>query len=314
MNKSTPTPQGDHETAGDSANGVGHSATLTTTDWTEGVEVWSASEVVLSSNGGNVRQIWWHEVAYVGIFYGAYTFIRNQFGSASVGAVHASNNAHTIIKIEKKLGIFNEAILQHHFLDWGWFLRFWNIFYGSLHFIVPVGILTWLFYRYPKNYRLWRTSLLATTGLALIGFSLFPLMPPRLLCDCPPHGAGSGFDYGFVDTLAIHGGLWSFGSSTMESISNQYAAMPSLHVAWALWCALALWPRVKHWWTRALVILFPLATTFAVVVTANHFWLDVAGGVAVMGMGHLLAIGLTRFIDSRRSRAPHGRAVMNGVP
>lgn len=246
--------------------------------------------------GQKTRLVWWHEVAYVGVFYGVYTLIRNQFGSASVGALHASNNAKKIIDIEKALGIFNEAAIQRHFLEWGWFLRFWNIFYGSLHFILPVGILTWLYFKFPDKYQHWRTSLLATTGLALIGFSLFPLMPPRLLCDCPPHGAGPGFgfDFGFVDTLAVHGGLWSFGNSAMEGISNQYAAFPSLHIAWAFWCALALWPRLEHLWARLAVATFPIATCFAVIVTANHYWLDVFGGLAVMGAGHLVAMLILR--------------------
>lgn len=265
-----------------------------------------------SIQDGEPRPLWWREVAYVGVFYGAYTFIRNQFGSASVGATHASNNAVKIIDLERRLKIFNEAALQHHFLDWGWFLRFWNIFYGSLHFLVPVVILTWLYRRFPDKYRLWRTSLLMTTGLALIGFSLFPLMPPRLLCDCPPLGAGPGFDYGFVDTLAVHGGLWSFGSSTMENISNQYAALPSLHVAWATWCMLALWPRLTHLWSRIAVTVFPLATVFAVVVTANHYWLDVIAGIVVLGLGHASALALLKAIDRIRGR--HGEPITEGVP
>ena len=75
--------------------------------------------------------------------------------------------------------------------------------------------------------------------LALIGFKLFPLMPPRLLLDA---------SYGFVDTLARYPTFWSFNSGAVSKISNQYAAMPSVHVAWATWCALVFAPRVKHRW------------------------------------------------------------------
>jgi membrane-associated phospholipid phosphatase len=142
--------------------------------------------------------------------------------------------------------------------------------------------------RHPASYRIWRTAILATTAIALVGFALFPLMPPRLLCDCP-YGAGpvaaADGQPAFVDTLAAHGGLWSFDSGTMQAVSNQYAAMPSLHVAWALWCALALLPHLRRTWARVLALAYPLFTTFAVVVTGNHFWLDAVGGAVVLALG-----------------------------
>ena len=81
------------------------------------------------------------------------------------------------------------------------------------------------------------------TGLALIGFALFPLMPPRLL---DPHTyAFVHHDYGFVDTLAKDPAFWSFNSGAVSKISNQFAAMPSVHCAWALWCACALVPAAE---------------------------------------------------------------------
>lgn len=251
---------------------------------------------------------WWREVLYIGLFYGAYTLIRNQFGSASVSAAQAADNARRIISIEQSLRMFNEAALQSHFLGWGWFLRFWNIFYGSLHFVIPVAVLVFLYRGDIHEYRLRRTTLLATTGIALLGYSLFPLMPPRLLCDCP-HGAGPGIDYGFVDTLAVHGGLWSFGSHTVSEVSNQYAAMPSLHFAWALWCTLTMWPHMRRWWTRCLLALFPVATLFAIVVTANHYWLDAAAGAVTLWLGTLTGGALVRLYASRRPDTYEGEAV-----
>ena len=240
-------------------------------------------------DGTRPRLHWWRELLYVGVFYLLYSGTRNLFGSAGGGSTtHALHNAERVIRIEQWLGIFREQEIQSWFVGWPWFLRLWNIYYGTLHFIVPVVVLVLLFRRWPAAYRLWRNTLAFTTGLALIGFSLFPLMPPRLLCDCL-YGGGAATDRGFVDTVDRYGGLWSFDSGTVKSISNQYAAMPSLHVAWSLWCALALIPRLRHRWTKVLVGLYPVATVFAIVVTANHFLLDAVGGVAVLALGYLLA-------------------------
>ena len=115
--------------------------------------------------------------------------------------------------------------------------------------------------------------LLSTTALALIGFSVFPLMPPRLVSDCvSPYGGCAGFQ--FVDTLRSVGGLWSFDSGAMSDLSNQYAAMPSLHFGWSMWCCLALYPTFRSRVIRTLLVLYPMFTLFAIIVTANHYWLD----------------------------------------
>ena len=259
---------------------------------------------------------WWRELLYVGVFYLLYSGTRNLFGSAGGGSTtHALHNAERVIRLEQWLGIFHEQTVQSWFLGWPWFLRIWNIYYGTLHFVVPIGVLVALFRRWPSAYRLWRNTLAFTTGLALLGFSLFPLMPPRLLCDCL-YGGGATSDRGFVDTIDRYGGLWTFDSGTVKSISNQYAAMPSLHVAWALWCALALYPRLRHRWAKALVVLYPVATVFAIVVTANHYLLDAVGGVLVLAAGYLIARLATRspqIVSPRRDvEQPSGCMVSTG--
>jgi hypothetical protein len=130
-----------------------------------------------------------------------------------------------------------------------------------------------------------------TTALALVGFAAFPLLPPRLL----------DASYGFVDTLARYGGAWSFDSDTMQRVSNQYAAMPSLHFAWSLWSACVLAPACKRWWTKALAVAYPIVTLFAIVVTANHFFLDAGGGALVFLVGLSVATAYARW------RAGHKR-------
>ena len=165
---------------------------------------------------------WWKEAFYIVAFYLVYSVIRNAFGSAAVGPDVAFDNAEIVIRIERWLGSYHEETIQEWFLDDRAFIQWWNLFYGTFHFVVTVAALVLLFRRFPARYPRWRNTLAATTGLALIGFATYPLMPPRLLPDA----------YGFVDTLRVYGGLWSFESGPVAQVSNQYAAMPSLHFAW----------------------------------------------------------------------------------
>ena len=228
---------------------------------------------------------WWLEVALILFFYLIYSFARNQFGSASVSPSRAFENAEKIIDLEKSIGTFKELQIQEFFIDWKWFIQFWNVFYGTFHFGVTIFALVWLYIKFPSKYSRQRFFLLSSTGSALIGFSLFPLMPPRLLSNCGDFGACLSNTYPFIDTLSEIGGLWSFDSGTMQKVSNQFAAMPSLHFAWAFWCTLALYPILKSQKIKILISIYPLATTFSVIVTANHYWVDIVGGFVCLGFG-----------------------------
>jgi hypothetical protein len=128
------------------------------------------------------RLYWWHEALFIAIFYGIYSAVRNQFGSAAVSPERALDNALRLIDAQKAMGLFFEERVQAFFLDWTLFIRFWNVFYGSFHFVVTLGALAYLFLRQPHRYPTWRNTLAATTGLALIGFAAFPLMPPLVAC------------------------------------------------------------------------------------------------------------------------------------
>ena len=239
----------------------------------------------LHSRGFKTGMKWWLEVTLILFFYLIYSFARNQFGSASVSSNKAFENAEKIIDLEKSMGTFWELQIQEFFINWEWFIQFWNVFYGTFHFGVTIFALVWLYIKFPSRYSQQRLFLLSSTGAALIGFSLFPLMPPRLLSNCGEFGACLGSTYPFIDTLSEIGGLWSFDSGTMQKVSNQFAAMPSLHFAWSFWCALALYPILKSRKTKILISIYPVATTFSVIVTANHYWLDLVGGFVCLGVG-----------------------------
>ena len=155
----------------------------------------------------------------------------------------------------------------------------------------------------------------------MIGFAAYSLMPPRLLDDpgqyggcqvyapeaarAAPPGAltAPGCDeFGFVDTIAEYGGWISFGNEGMKEVSNQYAAMPSMHIGWATWSAIVLFPLVRRRWAKVLVVAYPFLTLMCIVVTANHYWIDGARRAWLcLGVGYALARLLTR---PGRERAP----------
>lgn len=232
---------------------------------------------------------WWREVLYIVAFYVVYTVIRDLQGSASGtgitsrATILAFQHARRVIRIEHDLHIFREQAIQHVFIHAKLFLQFWDTYYGTAHFVVTAAALIWLFRRDPARYPLWRNTLALTTGLALIGFATFPLMPPRLLPS----------NFGFVDTLERFGGSWSFDSGAMQKVSNQYAAMPSLHFGWSIWCTCVIYPACRRWWSKALIVGYPALTVFAIVVTANHYLLDAAGGAVVFSVAFLIARQLT---------------------
>jgi membrane-associated phospholipid phosphatase len=244
---------------------------------------------------------WWREVLLIACFYAAYTVIRDLRGTRPVSAAVAFANARHVIAIERALGVFHESEIQHWFLPHRAIVEILDVWYGSAHFIVTGAVILILFFAQPSRYRRWRNTLGGVTLLALIGFAWFPLMPPRLL---PAH-------YGFTDTLQTIGGLWSFNSGPMPHLTDQFAAMPSLHFAWALWSGLAIAGGVKRPWVKALALLYPTVTLVCVIVTANHFFVDTAAGAAIV----VVAYGLARTTEraAPKLRACR-RAADVGVP
>ena len=143
---------------------------------------------------------------------------------------------------------------------------------------MPVVALVWLYRKAPARYVRWRNTLLILLGLGVLAFWLYPLAPPRLMPSA----------YGFIDTAI---GYANFGkpATTKSEAGNFYAAMPSLHIGWSTWCTCALWPMVKRWWAKGLLVLYPMCTLFAIVVTANHWWLDAVGGILALSVSYGLA-------------------------
>jgi hypothetical protein len=246
---------------------------------------------------------WIREAAIVLGFYYVYQTIRSLADHGNT-KTRATRNAMWIVSWEKHLWIYHEQSIQQAFLGAEWFIRLMNIYYGTLHFVVTIGLLLWLYVKRHANYRGMRNLLGMTTALAIIGYWSFPLAPPRLLTSCdgqiPVLGPGGGLvkPSCFVDTLDKIGGLWSYHSPVAKAVANQYAAMPSLHFGWAMWCGVVFWRFASHRGTKALGLLYPALTLFAIVVTANHWFLDALGGALIM----LSAMGVLTLVDRQLVR------------
>src|SRR6266567_7943987 len=209
------------------------------------------------------------ELMLVAVFLAVYEEIRWHMVQAG-GA--AASHALSIVSAERALGLFHERAVQAVFTPWDTVTDAFNTYYGGTHFLVPAVALAWLLLRHPERYARARTALAVTTAVAFVCFWLYPVAPPRLL----PAG------FGIVDTLRT-GGSGHLETSLINSAGDQYASMPSLHVAWAVWCALAVYPVVRRRALRMLAAAYPVMTTLVVVTTGNHFFLDTIAGALLAG-------------------------------
>jgi hypothetical protein len=165
-----------------------------------------------------------------------------------------------------------------------------NIYYGTIHFVIPPLVLIWLWRRHPEHYRRARNILAVVTIASLPIFIAVPLAPPRF---APPQAHAS-----FQDTTP-YGGLGPLDRGNFKD-DNPYAAMPSLHVVWSTWCAcvvigVAASKRRKRW----LALLYPVTTLVVVVGTANHWFLDAVGGWLMLAIVWVL---VTRGSSNRVAR------------
>jgi hypothetical protein len=249
----------------------------------------SAATLVTQDPPLGTRHPWWRgviEAVTVFIVYQGFEWLRAQVrGSASAGF----RNAKSIVRIERDFGIYQERRVQGWLLGHTRALQFWDIYYGTVHFVAPALAMMWLWHAAPpERYRMWRNAFFLMSLVALIGFALYPLMPPRLM----------PASYGFVDTAARVGGLGPLDSGSMKDIENLYAAMPSLHMGWSLYSAVAVFTIAKRTWVKAAIFAYPVATLFAITVTANHWLLDAVGGVVALAAGVGLSVVLTPRLGS----------------
>ncbi|MFF2507030.1 bifunctional glycosyltransferase 87/phosphatase PAP2 family protein [Streptomyces sp. NPDC058067] len=216
------------------------------------------------------------ELLLIRVGYSAYQQVRlaAHGGTNSGGRAIAEAHGEQINSLEKVLHIDIEHWANHAIVHVPWLKGFFDFYYESFHFFVPLAVLGVLYVRRPAQYRWARSALGFATLLALVGFWFYPLAPPRLMPTL-----------GFIDT--VHG-VQDFSKpdyGSLTALTNQYAAMPSLHFGWALWCGLVVAALAPKRWMKALGLLHPLFTVSAIIATANHWVLDAVGGATVVGAG-----------------------------
>jgi len=237
---------------------------------------------------------WWQEIAFIAIVYYLYSLVRNAVPSHEAGAF---NRSRTLLSIEGHLHINIEQSLNHFVAGHDWLAYICNYYYSTLHFIVTIAVLVWLYLKHPLRYRAIRSVLIITNLVALIGFWSIAVAPPRLLA-------------GYVDTVVKLHTWGSLASPGLAKESNQFAAMPSLHIGWSLWCAFAIVALARRPWVRVLGALYPLATFFVIIGTANHFVLDAVGGAVTLGV----SIGIQRLISGRPTYRDGAIVLPDGQP
>ncbi|MBZ5734989.1 phosphatase PAP2 family protein [Nocardioides sp. TRM66260-LWL] len=200
------------------------------------------------------------------------------FGVYNVGRLIATNrvataddHARQLLDLERWLGLPSEEVLQRLAFKVPDLIAFADRYYVSVHFPLTVAVLVWLYAFRRPAYTWAKWGLILATAVAMVVHIVVPMTPPRLL---------TGLD--MVDTGARAGQSVYAGTSPVGGLANEYAAMPSLHVGWALLLAVVLVRTCRTRW-RWLWMAHPVITMVVVVVTANHYLLDgVAGSLLVL--------------------------------
>jgi hypothetical protein len=220
---------------------------------------------------------WLDALRQIALFGGAYYAYRLVRGFVDGQAGVAFENARTLVDWERALGLFFEPGLQAWAKGEEWLMWISNWMYVNSHFVVTTTFLIWLYICRNHAYYFVRNMFMVSMGIALIGYLAYPTAPPRFMPE-----------WGFSDTVATFVGESAEKSANV--LYNPFAAVPSMHVAFALMIAIPAIKLVKSPVVKVLWAGYPALVTFVVVVTANHFWLDAAFGVAVAAVSAWAAV------------------------
>jgi hypothetical protein len=248
------------------------------------------------------RKTWWREILLIGVLYGAYELSR---GLGDVDVSTAMANGREIMHLERLWHLDPERVLNHGIHHVLLLAVVASYFYSVMHYLVTPAVLIWLYRSHRGQYGRARTALAISTALGLVGYLTLPTAPPRML-------GHSGLRDILADTQ--HYGWWGDDGSVpkgLGGLTNQFAAMPSLHVGWAVWCGAAIALYARHRWVKALGIAYPIVTTVVVMATGNHYFLDAVAGAVVIAAG----AWLSGYVPARFRSVPMGPAdtLIDGV-
>lgn len=228
---------------------------------------------------------WWRELALIAVLYVGYECSRG-FGDIDVSA--ALKNGREIMHLERVWHLSPEKVLNEALAHATFVAVLSSYFYSLMHYLVTPAVLIWMFRKHRAQYAPARTALAISTALGLIGYIFLPTAPPRMLGDTGLH-----------DTLADtqNWGWWGAEGSVprgLGALTNQFAAMPSLHVGWSIWCGVLIALYAERRWVKILGIAYPITTTLVVMATGNHYLLDAIAGAITMAAGALLSSALPK--------------------
>lgn len=232
------------------------------------------------------------EVLLLAVLYVGYSAAR-MLGDADLAGAVA--RAESLLRLESALHLDVEMWANRALQDVPLLTLLASYWYAALHYVVTPVVLVTAYRRAPHRYRQVRSTLVAGSAIGLVGFTLLPTAPPRMLP-------------GFTDTLAstAGSGWWGTDASApkgLGGLTNELAAMPSLHVGWALWCAWVVLLLTRTTWVRGLAVTYAAGTVLVVVATANHYLLDAVAGAAVMVAAHRIAMLAPRVRRSSRGES-----------
>jgi hypothetical protein len=216
------------------------------------------------------------------LFFAVYNGYQVVRGLANGREDLAFANAERLVDAERSLGAFFEVSFQQALINEEWLINLANFLYMNTHFVITTSFLVWLYIFRNDHFYFVRNMFVVAMGVALLGYGLYPTAPPRLMPEL-----------GFTDTIATLSGV-AQDSETVGLLVNKYAAVPSMHIAFALMIAvpgirLCQNPAVRGAWSA-----YPLLVFFVIVVTGNHFWLDAAAGAAVACVAAVSATQLAK--------------------
>lgn len=229
--------------------------------------------------------------------YWIYALVRDREGRAQrpLDFARAQVHGEALVHLESHVGMAWERGFQEVFLHWPVAVRALDSFWSYGYLVVTVAVVVAALCQRPQLYRRLRSVFALSTAVAIATFALDPTVPPRLL----------PASYGMVDTWATLGGIAARTPPEIERLSDPFASFPSIHVAWAAWCVIAVAAMTQRRWIRALMGSYLALTVIAVVATGNHYIIDCVSG-AVLTVGAAVVVGTA---DRRRAGVAAGQLV-----
>lgn len=208
------------------------------------------------------------------LFCGAYWVYRLVRGQVFTETAAAYDHAHKIVDLEHSLHVFVEPSLQSWAIGAGWVQDLGSWMYLNTHFVVTTCTLGFIYLFRNEHFYFVRNMFMVAMGLALLGYLLYPTAPPRMLP-------------GFTDSVADFTGVSS--DASVSVLFNPYAAVPSMHVGFALMLAAPMIRMARRPWVRVVWTAYPPLVTLVVLVTANHWVFDALTGAAVAALSAVIA-------------------------